>query len=345
MMKGLLLLSVLSVYIYASGANVTRHQTGKQESEELAQAKDLSNSAVKLYNAEKYKDALNPAKQALEIRERTLPADDKRVIASVGNLAAIHLALKNYKEAEGFYKRLLAADEKRFGSETLQVAKTLDVLAWLHYARGNRSQAEAEYKRVLAIREKIAGTDSPEVAPTLFRLAEIYQSHGELEKAVPLYQRLIKFDDDAVLETNITVKDARYSFACLLRKMNKPDEADAVERRNSSAYESEGEKAAAERAADQGARLNGKALRLPRPAYPAEARAARVSGLVVVRVTISEEGKVVRACAVKGNPMLLQTAERAAYAAEFAPTMLLGKPVKVTGVITYVFSHLRGVLF
>ena len=63
----------------------------------------------------------------------------------------------------------------------------------------------------------------------------------------------------------------------------------------------------------------------------------RVSGKVVVQVTITEEGKVIRACAVKGDPLLWQVSERAAYAAEFAPTKLSGKPVKVTGVITYNF--------
>ena len=337
--KGLLLVSVLSVYVSASGANITSYQTGNQELAELEKSHELSNAAVKLYHGEKYKDALNPAKQALEIRERALPADDHRVIASVGNLAAIHLALKNYKEAEAFYQRLLTADEKRFGPETLQAAKTLEVLAWLHEARGDLDQAEAKYKRVLAIKERIAGTDSREVAPTLFRLAESYQSRGEVDKAVPHYQRLIKFDDEVELEANVTVADARHRFACLLQKMNKKDEAEAVR------YSPNSPKATDGITPNQGGILNGKALKLPRPIYPIQAKAARVYGLVVVTVTITEEGKVVRACAVKGHPLLWHPAERAAYASEFAPTKLLGKPVRVTGNITYNFRYEAGLSF
>ncbi|HEU4477978.1 MAG TPA: hypothetical protein VFR80_05630 [Pyrinomonadaceae bacterium] len=53
--EGLLLFSVLSVYIYASGATVPSYQTGNQDSAELDQAKELSNAGVKLYNAGKYK--------------------------------------------------------------------------------------------------------------------------------------------------------------------------------------------------------------------------------------------------------------------------------------------------
>jgi outer membrane biosynthesis protein TonB len=36
--------------------------------------------------------------------------------------------------------------------------------------------------------------------------------------------------------------------------------------------------------------LNGKALYLPKPFYPPNARSARASGVVMVEVTLSEEG-------------------------------------------------------
>jgi len=83
--------------------------------------------------------------------------------------------------------------------------------------------------------------------------------------------------------------------------------------------------------------LNGKAISLPRPAYPAVARAARASGTVTVQVTIDESGKVISARAVGGHPLLQQAAVQAAYGARFSPTQLSGQPVKVTGVITYNF--------
>ena len=83
--------------------------------------------------------------------------------------------------------------------------------------------------------------------------------------------------------------------------------------------------------------LNGKAISLPRPAYPAIARAARASGTVTVQVMVDESGRVVSARAVGGHPLLQQAAVQAAHGARFAPTQLSGQPVKVTGVITYNF--------
>ena len=84
--------------------------------------------------------------------------------------------------------------------------------------------------------------------------------------------------------------------------------------------------------------LNGKALYLPKPFYPPNARTARASGVVTVEVVLSEEGKVLSARAVDGNPFLRQPAVDAARQARFTPTILSGKPVQVAGLITYNFS-------
>ncbi|HEX8556954.1 MAG TPA: energy transducer TonB [Pyrinomonadaceae bacterium] len=84
--------------------------------------------------------------------------------------------------------------------------------------------------------------------------------------------------------------------------------------------------------------LNGKALSLPAPSYPAAAKAARVFGMVEVEVVIDINGKVISAKAVRGPALLLQAAEMAARLARFTPTTLSGQPMKVAGVITYNFS-------
>lgn len=83
--------------------------------------------------------------------------------------------------------------------------------------------------------------------------------------------------------------------------------------------------------------LNGKAISLPKPTYPAIARTARASGQVTVQVTIDENGSVISARAVGGHPLLQAAAVAAARQARFSPTKLSGQPVKVTGVITYNF--------
>jgi protein TonB len=83
--------------------------------------------------------------------------------------------------------------------------------------------------------------------------------------------------------------------------------------------------------------LNGRAIRLPKPGYPALARNAHAAGIVVVQVTIDESGAVVSAHAIAGHPLLQAVSVAAAREAQFSPTKLCGEPVRVTGVITYNF--------
>jgi TonB family protein len=82
---------------------------------------------------------------------------------------------------------------------------------------------------------------------------------------------------------------------------------------------------------------NGRAILLPKPAYPAAAQAVGAAGTVEVQVLIDEAGHVLSARAASGNPLLRAAAERAAMSARFTPTLLSNVPVKVSGIITYNF--------
>jgi protein TonB len=55
-------------------------------------------------------------------------------------------------------------------------------------------------------------------------------------------------------------------------------------------------------------------------------------------VTVDEEGNVVAAKAVSGHPLLQAAAVDAARQSKFKPTLIEGKPVKVSAVISYVFT-------
>ncbi|HEX2640919.1 MAG TPA: TonB family protein [Pyrinomonadaceae bacterium] len=107
--------------------------------------------------------------------------------------------------------------------------------------------------------------------------------------------------------------------------------------------------------------VNGKAVKLPKPEYPTEAKASRLEGTVIVNVVINENGDVESAEAAieqqklgrqktaqpgqdpdfvmiqPADPILRDAAVRAALEAKFSPTLLSGQPVKVKGMIVYNF--------
>jgi Ca-activated chloride channel family protein len=83
--------------------------------------------------------------------------------------------------------------------------------------------------------------------------------------------------------------------------------------------------------------LNSKAVNLPKPEYPSAAKSVGAQGRVVVELTIDEAGKVVKARAISGHPLLQKAAVAAALQARFSPTVLSGEPVSITGTISYTF--------
>jgi TonB family protein len=84
--------------------------------------------------------------------------------------------------------------------------------------------------------------------------------------------------------------------------------------------------------------VNGRAISLPRPAYPGSAVSQRIAGPVQVKVLIDESGKVILAGPTSGHPALQEAARDAACEARFSPTSIKGVPVRVSGLITYIFA-------
>lgn len=83
--------------------------------------------------------------------------------------------------------------------------------------------------------------------------------------------------------------------------------------------------------------LNGRAIKLVKPAFPSEARSERASGKVEVSIVFDEQGKVIWVRAISGHPLLRAVCEEAAWQSTFPPLKLSGQPVKVSGVLVYNF--------
>jgi TonB family protein len=84
--------------------------------------------------------------------------------------------------------------------------------------------------------------------------------------------------------------------------------------------------------------VTGKAISLPLPIYPKNAKDVGAEGSVTVYITIDENGQVIEAHAGGGHPYLQDAAVEAAKQAKFEPTQVDGQPVTVTASITYRFS-------
>ena len=74
------------------------------------------------------------------------------------------------------------------------------------------------------------------------------------------------------------------------------------------------------------------------PVYPQEAKDAKVSGTVVLHVTIDTSGKVEDANVISGPSMLQQASLDAVQQWEYRPYLLNGEAVEVDTTVSVIFS-------
>jgi len=183
------------------------------------------------------------------------------------------------------------------------------------------------------MREHTLGGENPDLGHPVLNLAEFYRSRRNYAKAEPLYLRAIAINDRALAKGDPFATRVLQRYQCFVY------ESEGVDAGQKKLHQfTEDRKALSPiPEAGHGDILNGRAISLPAPAYPAEARSIRASGVVMVQVTIDTAGKVVDAIVVCGHPVFAKPSVDAAYRARFTPTKLSGMPVKVNGIIIYNF--------
>jgi TonB family protein len=315
-----------------------------QETPELIEAHKLSAEAVKLYNRRKFDEALPLAKRVVELREKVLGKDDKLIGDAYNNLGAIYMGKKDYRESESAFRKALEIYQKNLGENSPKLLFTISNLGWATYANANLVGAKELFKRSVTINEVNSGQESAAVIQPLYTLAEFCQRTGQYDEAVAYYKRVL-----AVMEKAGAVnKELAYvaeRCACVLTISKKPEEA--VEFRNRARALHAPPKSAAPQPLPNpedlvipnnlGGLIVGNATYRAEPAYPAAAKQARISGAVIVEVTINEEGKVIGSRALCGHDALSPAAE-AARQLLFKPTILSGQPTKAIGTITFNFN-------
>jgi TonB family protein len=322
----------LTVAAFLLATSVGFGQSGQNQSPELLQSNELNSAVLKLYSVGKYDEALPLAKRALDLREAALGSHDEKLIPLLINLSELYRAKKKPGEARPYLERALQIGERAFGPEDIRLTHFLDKLAFVAYEQRNEKSAENAFVRSLAIKEKVLGADHLEVAQTAFNLAEIYRLRGDYPKAEPLYQNVIRIREKIGGKDNSELITALEGYVIVLFAQGKTEEGAQVQKR---IIELLGEKGIVD-----GGVLNGKAIRLVQPPYPALARRDQAGGQVRVRCLIDETGRVIQAKAIDPGSLhmtLVAAAEDAALHSVFTPTLVSGVAVKVYGVIIYNF--------
>lgn len=184
---------------------------------------------------------------------------------------------------------------------------------------------------------KTKGKGVPETKNNKFPIVETYREHIDGRYWFPTYSYAddeLIFDGGGSLHLRMKVRYFDFTYARATLKVTEVGETDAAPSNAAKGTAASKDVAKPIEMGD----LNAKALSMPKPKYPAEARRLHVSGRVKVQVVVDENGQVLSAKATDGPPPLRAAAEQAAQLATFAPVIQDGITVKVSGFLTYEFT-------
>lgn len=275
-------------------------------------------------------EALKFAQQALDLTVKTLGSEHTETAIAHMNLGLILREKKKYKESAVSFRRVAEIYEK-LGTQSKKLIETYEALAFTQFLGKLKTEFEANYLKAIETAEAKFGKESKESFSPVLNLANIYAREKKLDKANEFYLKGYEiayknFGKDAeelnqIQGSRICMgattqngnSDSQKKFSEAIKKIlgDLPEPADII---------------------------NGKALSLPKPRYPSEARNERIGGTIAVGVQIDELGNVTKAKAMCGHPILAKVSEESAFGAKFTPTLIHGKRVKVNGIITYNFA-------
>lgn len=339
--------TLIVLMLLCASAGAARGQAAGADGQ--AEAARLNAEVLRLYRERKYDEALPLARRVLEIRERAAAGgEDMAVASALNNLAAIHARKGKNDEAERLLRRSLAIAEKRVGADTDFAADVASQLGLIKLEGRDYKEAGAFLRRALAAKEKRHGADGAALVPVLLNLTDLNFLRGDAGAAYSTLGHAL-----SILKAQPPKKDPATAgrlkaYYCPLMALADAGNADLRKRLSAAVWrlgkaeeeaEAERQRGGGEKTIVEGEVINGKVISKPMPEYPRAARDQKVSGVVVVHILVDESGKVIDAEAFCGHTLLATAAVEAARRARFTPTLLAGRPVKVSGVITYNFIY------
>jgi TonB family protein len=204
---------------------------------------------------------------------------------------------------------------------------------------------------------KAKGKAGPETKTNKFPVVETYREQIDGKYWFPTYvyadddlvfdngtdfrvRMRVKYTDYKVGRGKVTITEVGEAPETETKSQPKPETKPETQKPSAPATPPpamNSESSSDDKAPVEGGFLNGKAVDLPKAAYPDAARKNHDAGTVQVQVIIDESGKVISATAVFGPEVLRDSAVKAAMRAKFKPTVVNGVPVKVSGILTYDF--------
>ncbi len=176
-------------YVAAEDVLLLMEELKLEDTEHFATT--LLKTATAYSAAGDYAQALRFYRQAVQIYERLLPAEDYRWAGLYNNMSIMLEKAGENREAVDCAKKALAIIEKQEGNEA-QTATTLTNLALVYFKLSENEEAKSCLSRAIALFEQGEGAPNEHYSGALAGMGEAYFRDGEYEKSLDIYERALE---------------------------------------------------------------------------------------------------------------------------------------------------------
>lgn len=176
-------------YVAAEDVLLLMEELKLEDTEHFATT--LLNAATAYSAAGDYAQALRLYRQAMQIYERLLSAEDYRWAGLYNNMSIMLEKAGENREAVDCAKKALAIIEKQEGNEA-QTATTLTNLALVYFKLSENEEAKSCLSRAIALFEQGEGAPNEHYSGALAGMGEAYFRDGEYEKSLDIYERALE---------------------------------------------------------------------------------------------------------------------------------------------------------
>ncbi len=160
--------------------------------EPLIRARLLHTLAVTLREVGLLNEALDPQKEAFEIRLKHLGPYHSLTLLSMLHWAQINLFTGRFDQALDLMQQRLELQLATIGEDHPDTLTTLNSLGSVHFYRGELEETESYYRQALAGRKAVLGEDHEDTAFTMTGLGALLREKGDLDGAEYYLRRALE---------------------------------------------------------------------------------------------------------------------------------------------------------
>lgn len=176
----------------------------------------------------RYPEVEKKFREELQKTEHQSGADDPRLLLHLNLLGLLEIAQGRFDQALSLLERSLSISTKAFGGDSAGRAPLLNAIAFLTYA-GESEQAELLFLRSMKMREKSLRQDPLDDAMAAANHAFLLQHQGNFDESAKAFALAMAFVEKEISPHHAVLAIILENYAVLLRKRNRPTEANKLE--------------------------------------------------------------------------------------------------------------------